>query len=205
MSSKNLFLAIIVVVLVAGAGLAAFWMYYLQRPSAPSLVVTVTGSETGKSAQSTTTQSLSGTTSATATQGTASAPKVTVEVTGVTIGPTKGNAATIVIFVTITNAPGSSVTVSSIKYDGWIAEVPVGSGGTDEVVSISSGISKEIRTELTTVPLSTLPNNVVNCLTSSTGGVLTLRIKGTLQITSDFGTASVPFEGEHQIGTPEVT
>jgi LEA14-like dessication related protein len=130
-------------------------------------------------------------------------PKMTVDLTGMTTGSVVGNKATIIIFLTATNPSSSPVKLTSIKYDIWINDVAVGLGGTDTAITVNGKSILEVRTEMI-ADLSDLPQDIVDALTVE-GAEGTLHIKGTMQIQDGFGTASVPFEGEGNIGVPIAT
>lgn len=196
LSYKNLFVATIVVLLVAGASLGAFWAYFLAGPivAAPYVPVTTTTTETVGPTQTQAPTSISAETRT---------PELTVDLTGMIPAGVQGDIATIVVFLTVTNPSESSVTLTSIAYDVWINDVLVGHGGTNEESSVGGGSELEVRTELTS-NLSELPQEVVDALIVE-GATGILRIKGNLQVKNGFGTASVPFEGEGQIGLPIAT
>jgi LEA14-like dessication related protein len=213
MASMNLFLAVLAVSLVVGGLLGGIWAYTLATPCVVPLsgaVITAIATSGGSGVSTTGVTSVA-TTSAASTAGvvtssepTGEIPQVTVDLTGMFSGPAIGGKGTLVIFLTLTNPSDSSVTVTSISYKIWINDVYVGSGGTNETQSLKGKGELEVRTELITVPLDTLPQEVVNIIIQE-GYQGTLRIEGTLQVSGSFGTGSVPFHGEGTTGTPIAT
>jgi LEA14-like dessication related protein len=205
LSSKNLFLATFAVFLVAGAALGASWAYYLAVPNVVSQAqcATAVTSETARPTQTQTPAQIV-TSSTTSTPVATGVPKVTVDLTGLSSGPAAGDSGRLIIFLTVTNPSESDITVTSIKYEIWINDVYIGTSVTNQTESVKGRSELEIRTELVTVPLSTLPQDIVNVIVQE-GYPGTLRIQGSLQIHDGFGTASVPFQGEGAIGTPIAT
>jgi LEA14-like dessication related protein len=126
--------------------------------------------------------------------------EVTVDLTGVTTGMIRGDMATIILFLTVANPSSSSITLTSIEYEAWISDTPIGPGGTREVVPVDAESKKEIRTDMTT-DLTELPKQVVDALTVENCSAKS-RVKGTLHIKDGFGTLDIPFEDAGEIGVP---
>jgi LEA14-like dessication related protein len=205
-----LFVATVFVFLVVGGLLGGTWAYYLARPcvlpqSGAQVITTIV---TGTPTTEVTAATSIATTSAPAG---AEVPNVTVDMSGMASKNVIHDIATLVVFLMVNNPSGSSITVTEIKYEVWINDIYIGSGGTNQSVSIPSKSELEIRTELASVPLSTLPVIVANIVggetvnEASAGGSATLHIKGALQIKDGFGTADVPFEGRGEVGQPVAT